>query len=300
MKLGLVGLVSGVVAACAAAAGLDDVLAPGTVAEKLADGFKFTEGATVNPAGEVFFVDQPNNKILRWSREQGLRTFMDPAGRANGMCFAPNGNLLVCADEKMELWSVTPDGAVTVLAKAYDDKALNGPNDVWACPQGGGCYFTDPFYKRPWWTHADAPQGTQQVYFLPKGGTPRRVTEDLQQPNGIVGTPDGKQLYVADIRAKKVFAYEIRPDGALAGKRLFCEMGSDGMTLDADGRLYLTNKEGVYVYDKAGAFLGVIKIPEGWSANVCIGGPKKDTLFVTASKGFYAVPLKVKGTPQGK
>jgi len=300
MKQGMIGLVSGVMAACAVAAELDDVVAPGTVAEKLADGFKFTEGATVNAAGEVFFVDQPNNKILRWSREQGLRTFMDPAGRANGMCFAPDGSLLVCADEKMELWSVSPDGAVTVLAKAHADKAFNGPNDVWACPQGGGCYFTDPFYKRPWWTHAEAPQGTQQVYFLPKGGAPRRVTEDLQQPNGIVGTPDGKQLFVADIKAKKVFAYAIQPDGSLAGKRLFCEMGSDGMTLDADGRIYLTNKEGVYVYDAAGVFLGVIKIPEGWSANVCIGGPKKDTLFVTASKGFYAVPLKVKGTPQGK
>jgi gluconolactonase len=286
--------------ACALGSGLDDVVAPGTVAEKLADGFKFTEGATVNAAGEVFFVDQPNNKILRWSREQGLRTFMDPAGRANGMCFAPDGTLLVCADEKMELWAVTPEGGVTVLAKGHAGQELNGPNDVWPCPQGGGCYFTDPFYKRPWWTHKDAPQGTQQVYFLPKGGTPRRVTEDLTQPNGIVGTPDGKTLYVADIGAKKVFSYEIHAGGALAHKRLFCEMGSDGMTLDADGRVYLTGKEGVYVFDKAGVALGVIKIPEGWSANVCIGGPKKDTLFVTASKGFYAVPLKVKGTAQGK
>ncbi|HRR33377.1 MAG TPA: SMP-30/gluconolactonase/LRE family protein [Kiritimatiellia bacterium] len=300
MKLGLIGLVSGMMAVCATAAGLDDVIAPGTVAEKLADGFKFTEGATVNAAGEVFFVDQPNNKILRWSREQGLLTFMEPAGRANGMCFAPDGNLLVCADEKTELWSVTPDGKVTVLANAYGGKPLNGPNDVWACPQGGGCYFTDPFYKRSWWSHTEPPQVTQQVYFLPKGGQPRRVTEDLEKPNGIVGTPDGKRLFVADIQAKKVYAYAIQPDGALADKRLFCEMGSDGMTLDADGRLYLTNKEGVYVYDKAGVFLGVIKIPEPWCGNACIGGPNKDTLFVTASKGFYAVPLKVKGTLQGK
>ena len=287
-------------AACALGAGLDEVVAPGRVAEKLADGFKFTEGATVNAAGEVFFVDQPNNKILRWSREQGLRTFMDPAGRANGMCFAPDGNLLVCADEQMELWSVTPEGKSTVIAKGHAGKEFNGPNDVWACPQGGGCYFTDPFYKRTWWTHTAAPQGTQQVYFMPKGGAPRRVTEDLTVPNGIVGTTDGKTLYVADIGAKKVFVYAIQADGALSGKRLFCEMGSDGMTLDADGRVYLTGKEGVYVFDKAGAALGVIKIPEGWSANVCIGGPKKDTLFVTASKGFYAVPLKVKGTAQGK
>lgn len=294
----LVGWV-GAAAACATGAGLDDVVEPGTVAEKLADGFKFTEGATANAAGEVFFVDQPNNKILRWTRGQGLRTFMDPAGRANGMCFAADGALLVCADEKMELWSVTPEGKATVIAKGYGGKAFNGPNDVWACPQGG-CYFTDPFYKRPWWTHADAPQGTRQVYFLARGGTPRRVTDDLVQPNGLVGTPDGKTLYVADIDAKKVYAYDIQADGTLANKRLFCGMGSDGMTLDADGRLYLTGKEGVYVFDKAGTAVGVIKIPEGWSANVCIGGPKKDTLFVTASKGFYAVPLKVKGTAQGK
>jgi gluconolactonase len=299
MKKGSMTVLAGLLAACAAHAGLDEVVAPGTVAEKLAGGFAFTEGATVNAAGEVFFVDQPNNKILRWTREQGLRTFMDPAGRANGMCFAADGTLLVCGDEKMELWAVTPAGQVTVLAKGFGGKELNGPNDVWACP-GGGCYFTDPFYKRPWWTHADAPQGTRQVYFLPKGGTPRRVTEDLVQPNGIVGTPDGKTLYVADIDAKKVYAYDIQSDGALGGKRLFCEMASDGMTLDADGRVYLTGKEGVYVFGKAGAYLGVIAIPENWSANVCIGGPNKDTLFVTASKGLYAVPLKVKGTKQGK
>ncbi len=299
MKHGIMTGLVGLAAVCAWGAGLDDVVAPGTVAEKLADGFKFTEGATVNAAGEVFFVDQPNNKILRWNREQGLRTFMDPAGRANGMCFAPDGSLLVCADEKMELWSVTANGKVTVLAKGHAGKELNGPNDVWASPQGG-CYFTDPFYKRPWWTHKDAPQGTQQVYFLPKGGAPRRVTEDLVTPNGIVGTTDGKTLFVADIGAKKTYVYDVQADGALSNRRLFCDMGSDGMTLDADGHVYLTGKEGVYVFDKTGTALGVIKIPESWSANVCIGGPKKDTLFVTASKGFYAVPLKVKGTPQGK
>jgi len=293
----LVGL--GLAASCVLGAGLEDVVAPGTEAELLAGGFTFTEGATVNAAGEVFFVDQPNNKILRWTREQGVRTFMEPAGRANGMCFAPDGALLACADEKMELWSIAPDGQVTVIARGYEGKELNGPNDVWACPRGG-CYFTDPFYKRPWWTHQEPPQGTRQVYFLPKGGTPRRVTEDLVQPNGIVGTPDGKALYVADIGAKKVYVYAIQADGGLADKRLFCEMGSDGMTLDADGRVYLTGKEGVYVFDKAGTALGVIKIPENWTANVCIGGPNKDTLFVTASKGFYAVPLKIKGTPQGK
>lgn len=288
-----------VLAGWVSAVGLDAVVAPGTVAEKLAGGFKFTEGATVNRAGEVFFVDQPNNQILRWTREDGLRVFMAPSGYANGMCFAPDGKLLVCADERTELWAVAEDGSKTTLCSSFEGRRFNGPNDVWACPQGGGCYLTDPFYKRKWWDYSEQPQATEQVYFLPKGGQPRRVTDDLVKPNGIVGTADGKQLYVADIRDKKTWLYDTQPDGTLTNKRLFCEMGSDGMTLDADGRVYLTGV-GVYVFDKNGVKLGVIEIPERWCGNVCIGGPKKDTLFVTASTGLYAVPLRVKGMAGGK
>lgn len=282
------------------AAGLDEVIEPGTKAEKLSDTFKFTEGATVNSAGEIFFTDQPNNAIYRWSREQGLRLFLQPAGRSNGMCFTKDGSLLACADEAMELWKIAPDGSKTVLLKGYAGKELNGPNDVWSHPQGG-CFFTDPFYKRPWWSHQDPPQDSKQVYFLPEGATQAlRVTEDLKTPNGIVGTADGKTLFVADIEAKQTWKYTITPEFKLADKTLFCEMGSDGMTIDADGRIYLTGSKGVYVFDHTGAALGVIEIPERWSANVCIGGPDKKTLFVTASTAIYVVPLKVKGTLQGK
>ncbi len=282
------------------AAGLDDVIEPGTKVEKLAGDFKFTEGATVNSAGEIFFTDQPNNAIHRWTREQGVRLFMQPAGRSNGMCFTSDGALLACADEAMELWKIAPDGTKTVLLKGYAGQELNGPNDVWPHPQGG-CFFTDPFYKRPWWSHAEPPQGTQQVYFLPEGSSqPVRVTDDLKQPNGIVGTVDGKTLFVADIGAKQTWKYDISSEFKLSNKTLFCAMGSDGMTIDADGRIYLTGSKGVYVFDSKGAELGIIEIPEKWSANVCIGGPDKKTLFVTAMSGIYAVPLKVKGTAQGK
>ena len=288
------------VALSCAADTLDDIIAPGARVEKLAEGFKFTEGATVNAAGEIFFTDQPNDAIHRWTRETGVRLFMKPAGRSNGMCFTKDGSLLACADEKMELWKIAPDGTKSVLLDNYKDKQFNGPNDVWPHPQGG-CFFTDPFYKRPWWTHKEPPQGTQQVYYLAEGAKqPVRVTEDLTQPNGIVGTPDGKTLFVADIGAKKIWKYNIAEDFTLAGKTLFCEMGSDGMTIDSDGRVYLTGSKGVYVFDKNGREVGVIEIPENWSANVCIGGPDKDLLFVTAKGGVYALKLKVKGTPQGK
>lgn len=283
--------------AAATVDGIPGVVAPGTGVRKISGGFKFTEGATANAAGEVFFVDQPNDQILRWSEQDGLSVFMCPAGHANGMCFAKDGTLKVCADTKMELWSVTPDKQVTVIAKGYGGKDFNGPNDVWAAPNGD-CYLTDPFYGRPWWTHKEPPQVTRQVYHLPKGGSPRRVTHDLVQPNGIIGTPDGRKLYISDINAGKTYVYDIAADGSLDNRRLFCEKGSDGMAIDCEGRVYLTAK-GVFVYSPGGELLGMIPVPEPWCGNVCIGGPQHNILYITASRGFYSVPLLTKA-PTGE
>jgi gluconolactonase len=275
------------------------VTAPGAAVTKVAGDCTFTEGPSPDADGNVFFTDQPNDRILRWGVDGKLSTFKQPAGRSNGMFFDRHGNLLACADEKNELWSIAPGGAVTVITNAYQGKPLNGPNDVW-CRPDGGIYFTDPFYKRPWWTHTEPPQGTQQVYFLSSDRARlTRVTEDLVQPNGIIGTPDGKRLFVADIKAKKTYAYDVAEDGSLSGKRLFCELGSDGMTIDADGNLYLTGK-GVSVFSPDGKLLEVIPVPERWSANVCFGGKDRGTLFITATTGLYAVPMRARGTAQGK
>ena len=275
------------------------VIAPGAKLEKLADEFSFTEGPTSDKAGNVFFTDQPNNRILKWSVDGKLSTFMQPAGRANGMYFDAHGNLIVCADEKTELWSVTPDGKRTVLAKEYESKPLNGPNDVFVRTDGS-LFFTDPFYKREWWDYNQPPQVTQQVYFLSADRkTLKRVTTDLQQPNGIIGTPDGKKLFVADIRARKTWAYDILEDGSLTNKTLRCELGSDGMTLDTEGNLYLTGR-GVIVFDPDGKQIEHIAVPENWTANVSFGGKDHKTLFITASKGLYAIKMKYAGANPAK
>jgi len=275
------------------------VIAPGATLEKLADGLAFTEGPTADANGNVFFTDQPNNRILKWTVEGRLETFMQPAGRANGMYFDARGHLLACADEKTELWSIAPDGTHTVLAREFEGKPLNGPNDVWASP-GGGIYVTDPFYKRDWWTHEAPPQGTEQVYYLsPDRKTLRRVTTGLVKPNGIIGTPDGRTLFVADIRGNKTYAFDIQPDGNLANQRLFCEQGSDGMTLDTEGRLYLTGK-GVSVFDASGKKIEQIDVPESWTANLCFGGRDHKTLFITASEGLYAIRLRTRGANAAK
>ena len=275
------------------------VLAPGATLQKLSGEFKFTEGPTCDEEGNVYFTDQPNDRIMKWSVDGKLSTFLQPAGRANGMYFDAQGNLIACADEKTELWSIAPDKKVTVLAKEYQGKMLCGPNDVWVRPDGG-LYFTDPFYKRSWWAHDKKPQDGEHVYFLSADRQKlARVTTDLRQPNGIIGTPDGKQLFVADIGARKTYSFDIQPDGTLANKKLVCEMGSDGMTLDADGNLYLTGR-GVSVFDKTGRKIEQIEVPEGWSANVCFGGKEHKTLFITASKSLYSIAMRVKGANPSK
>ncbi len=270
------------------------VVAPNAKLEKLAGDFQFTEGPTSDAAGNVFFTDQPNDRILKWSVDGALTTFLQPAGRANGMCFDPQGRIIACADEKNELWSIEPTGKTTVLLAGYQDKRLNGPNDVWVHPDGA-IYFTDPFYQRSWWQHSQMPQDGQHVYRFIRGTKqPIRVVDDLKQPNGIIGTADGRNLFVADIGDRKTYRFDIQPDGSLSGKHLLCGLGSDGMTIDAEGNLYLTGR-GVTVFNRDGKQIDHIDVPESWTANVCFGGVDHQSLFITASKGFYRVRMRVKG-----
>lgn len=273
--------------------------APGAELKLVSEGFKFTEGPAVDPAGDVYFTDQPNDRILKWSAASGkVETFMQPCGRANGLYFDKQGKLITCADEKGELRRVdTKTKNSEVLLASYDGKLFNGPNDVWVAPYGG-MYFTDPFYKRDYWQDRDKPdQEKQRVYYLPKGAKAPVIAEDtLVQPNGIIGSPDGKLLFVADIGAKKTYQYEIAADHSLKNRKLFCELGSDGMTRDSAGNLYLTGK-GVIVFDKDGKKLGDIPVPEGWTANVTFGGKNLKTLFITAMDSVYTIEMAVAGEP---
>ena len=272
----------------------DQLIAKGAKLEKLAGDFSFTEGPACDAKGNIFFTDQPNNRIMKWSTDNKLSQFGESFGRANGMYFDKKGNLISCSDEKNELWSIAPDGKVIVLVKDFEGKKLNGPNDLWIAPNGG-IYLTDPFYKRSWWDHQTSEQDGEHVYYLALGASKLvRVVSDLKQPNGIIGTPDGKLLYVSDIKDGKIWRYSINPDGMLSGKALFTGMGSDGMTIDNKGNVYLSGK-GVTIFDPKGVKMTNIPIPEGWTANVCFGGKDRHLLFITASKSVYGIRMKVKG-----
>jgi len=269
------------------------IIAPGEKLQLLASGFAFTEGPACDRDGNIFFTDQPNDCLHEWSVDGKLSTFMKPCGRANGLCFDAQGDLWACADEKNELWRISPDKKVTVVVKDYQGKLLNGPNDVWIRPDGG-LYFTDPYYHRPYWKRGEKELG-EHVYFLAADHkTLTRVVDDMKQPNGIIGTPDGKTLYVADIGARKTWRYSVQPEGTLTDKKLFCEPGSDGMTIDDQGNVYITG-QGVTVFDPSGQKIEHIDVAENWTGNICFGGKDRQTLFITASKGIYGLRMKVKG-----
>lgn len=278
-------------AARARAALLVDSAAPPRL---VARQFKFTEGPAVDRAGNVFFTDQPNNRIWQYDTAGKLSLYMEPAGRANGMYFDHQGNLIACADEQNELWRIGPDKRVTVLAASPPGRRFNGPNDVWVDAQGG-MFFTDPYYPRDYWTHTRPERPGQYVYYLAPGqAEPVLVETTLKKPNGLIGTPDGKYLYIADIDGDKTYRYRLAPGGQLTDRHLFVPQGSDGMTLDERGNVYLTGK-GVTIYSPAGERLAHLAVPEAWTGNICFSGADRRTLFITASEGVYVVPMRVRG-----
>jgi len=272
----------------------------------------------------VFFTDQPNDKIYRWDAKTGAITlFLQGTGRANGMAFDAEGNLIACSDLHGEVWKIFPDGSHQVLINNYGGKLLNGPNDVWINPTDGGMYFTDPMFPRDYWdatdprkqpwepTHSEqAPKGKGgYVYYLPPRGTAlvRVTTEDMGWesdgwPNGVVGTPDGKKLYVnkwfSDNKGG-TWVFDINPDGTLSNMRKFAEWGGDGMSMDEFGNIYISNGQGVMGFDTFGNNILIIPTPAGsGGTNNTFAGKNRKTLFITDSGGNVTeVKMKVKGAP---
>ncbi len=272
----------------------NSIIAKGAKLKLISNQFSFTEGPACDHKGNVFFTDQPNNKIWEYSVNGKLTVFMDRCGRSNGTFFDRKGNLLTCADKKDQLWSISPEKKVTVLVNDFQGHRLNGPNDLWIDPQGG-IYFTDPYYQRPYWKRTKKDIQQERVYYLtPDKKQVMIVAIDLVKPNGIIGTPDGKKLYVADIGDSKTYSYTINPDGTLSNKTLFAKMGSDGMTIDNRGNIYLTG-DGVTVFDKTGKQIAHIPVDQKWTANITFGGRNRHTLFITATHGLYRLAMKVKG-----
>ncbi len=272
-----------------------DIIPEGAELTLVAEEYEFTEGPAVDKNGNVYFTDQPNDRIVKWDAStNSVSDWMKPSGRSNGLYFDHDGNLLSCADEKNELWRIDMEKNKTVLVSEFEGKLLGGPNDLWVAPNGG-IYFTDPLYNRPWWTPTENRIDERRVYYItPSNGEVKIVAKDFVMPNGIIGTADGKTLYIADIGDKKTYVFTIKEDGTLSERKLFCELGSDGMTLDNQGNVYMTG-DGVTVFDKNGKQIKHIAVPEKWTANVTFGGPQQNILFITAMDSVYTLEMDVNG-----
>jgi gluconolactonase len=287
----------------------------------LAKGFSFTEGPAADRRGNVYFTDQPNDRIWRWDAGTGrVSLFLEGTGRANGMIFDRQGNLIAAADMHGELWKIRPDGSHVVLIDNYEGKLLNGPNDVWINPVNGGIYITDPIFPRGYWdlddprrqdwepTHSEqSPQGKGgHVYLLPRGAHQLvRVTSDAlgwesdSWPNGVVGTPDGKKLYVnkwAGDNKGGTWVFDIKRDGKLANMRKFTDWGGDGMSMDERGNVYISNGKGVMAFDPDGN--NILNIPiTGGATNNTFAGRDGKTLFITGPVDrVTAIRMNVRGS----
>ena len=262
---------------------------------KVAEIFSFTEGPIADKSGNVYFTDQPSNLIYVWYAESNsIDVFKENAGRANGLYFDTDGSLLAAAYQNNELWSIDSNKQITVLFEDFEGKKLNGPNDIWVAPNGG-IYFTDPYYQRDWWTRTEPDIKEQRLYYLSPDRSKLSIAADtFVKPNGLIGTADGKTLYVADIGDSKTYSFTINKDGSLSDQTLIIEEGSDGMTLDERGNIYLTG-DGVKIFSPKGELLEHIKVPENWTANVTFGGTDFKTLFITAMDAVYTLQMNVRG-----
>ena len=269
--------------------GAEGLTAEGAEVTRLAGDFVFTEGPATDVEGNVYFSDIPNNRIHKWSLDGKLTTVREETGRANGLYFDQQGNLLACEGGNRRVTSMDSTGKLTVLADHFNGKKLNSPNDLWIDPQGG-VYFTDPRYGN----EDGLEQSGFHVYYIPPGkGTVIRVLDGLVKPNGIIGTSDGKTVFVADAGANKTYRYRVASGGKLVDARIAAPEGSDGMTLDERGNLYLTRRA-VVVYSIDGSKIETIEVPEP-PANITFGGKDRKTLFITARQSFYSVRMSVRG-----
>lgn len=267
----------------------DRLVEPDATVERLPGTFGFTEGPAADADGNVYFTDIPNERILKWSPGEGITVFREFSGGANGLRVDRDGRLVVCEMGNRQITMIDMQGIVTVLADRFEGNRFNSPNDLWIDPRGG-IYFSDPRYGA---TDDQEIRGYHVYYITPDRTMVRRVIDDLTKPNGIIGTPNGSRLYVADDAAGRTWVYTRQRDGSLINKRLFASQGADGMTMDERGNVYLTGQD-ISIYDPDGNQIGSIAVPEA-PANLAFGGPEGKTLFITARTSLYAVKMTVTG-----
>lgn len=303
------------------------LVAPGATIQKTT-GFTATEGPATDADGNVWFTEVFASRIRKWTWKDGKTTlYRENTGTANGMMFDSDGTLVICEMGNGRIVRDDCKGNVTVIADSLNGKKLRGPNDLWIDPKGG-IYFSHTAMGSSMMggMPGGAPPGGEMpgggmpgggpsggeaaggpgggmpgggdtsdlgiVYISPDGKKVTLVTTDVTGPNGLIGTPDGKILYVGD--GRKVYSYKINVDGSLSDKTLFCESGTDGMAMDEHNNVYLTDDKEILIYSPAGKLIEKIEAPDG-SSNVEFCGKDRKTLFFTYHENIYTLKMNVRG-----
>jgi len=265
--------------------------------KRLATGMQFTEGPVWIAArgGYLVFSDIPADELKQWTAKDGLTTFRKPSQNANGNTVDHEGRLLSCEHGGRRVSRLEVDGRLQTVVDRFDGKKFNSPNDV-AVKSDGTIWFTDPDYGLGGKPHDY--EGCFVFRFDPQAKTLDVVAKDFDKPNGICFSPDEKKLYVADSgKPHHIRVFDVQKDGTVKGGAVFCQIDNglpDGIRCDEAGRIWSSAGDGVQIFAPDGKLIGKILVPES-PANLCFGGADGKTLFITARKSLYAIPVRVKG-----
>lgn len=288
-----------------------DMLLPGAELEELHTGCRWTEGPVwFGDLGCLLWSDIPNQRMLRWIPEHGVSLFRAPSNFANGNTRDRQGRLVTCEHGTRRVTRTELDGSVTVLADRYRDRRLNSPNDV-VVRSDGTIWFTDPTYgilSDYEGYKAEPEQPTRNVYRLdPATGALEAAVDDFVQPNGLAFSPDERRLYIADSGGshgqdgpRHIRVFDVVDGRRLTGGEVFFEVDNgvpDGLRVDARGNLWTSAADGVQCVSPEGRLLGKILVPQV-VANLTFGGPRRNRLFVTATRSVYAIYLAVNGVQE--
>ena len=278
--------------------------------ERLATGFRWCEGPVWFGDGRyLLWSDIPNNRILRWDEESGaVGVFRKPSGFANGNTRDRQGRLITCEHGGRRVVRTAYDGAITVLAEAFEGKRLNSPNDV-VTARDGSVWFTDPTFGIAGFYEGERAESElpQNVYRVDaETGALAVVAHDIAGPNGLCFSPDESKLYLVELRGlpnRRIVAFDVVGGRTLGDRRVLIDAGPgtpDGIRCDTDGNLWCgwgmgdDALDGVMVFNPDGRLIGRIRLPER-CANLCFGGRRRNRLFMAASQSLYALYVDVQG-----
>jgi len=281
-------------------AAIAGVVAAGAKVELLKNGLTGAEGPVRTPDGGLYFTDIRASRIYKLDSNGNIAVWRENTGGANGLFLTRDGRLLAAEGDTKRIVAIVPDGTVTPLVTEFGGRPLRSPNDL-IMDKKGGIYFSDP-----------APRGSSDpspVLYRRPDGEVILIDDHFIFPNGVSLSLDEKTLFILDINAEDVYAYDIQPDGSVKNKHPFAKLagftkpatgparsGADGMAIDSKGRLYVTSDIGIQVISPAGSNLGTIAVPTK-ARNVAFGGPRRHTLYIVGPGELYRLQMLSEGPP---